>query len=247
MKRTMIVLVVSAGILTSAGRASYTIDGNLSDWGVTPFTDWVPRSPAVYTQTDNVNLYGAMSYSEIFDFEAMYFDSDGSNLYVGVVSSFPLGPVEFAGDLGLDLNGDMTISTHGVVAGLDYAVRLGSPSLGQIVFHPTWSVTNWYLWDDGWQGSPYRASGGVVVGNATVAIQDYPDLEFGTHILEAAIPRNLLPPLDSPVGLHLTTSCGNDSINLQGRAVTIPAPAALVLSSLGLVLVGWLRQRRTLA
>ena len=60
--------------------AAYVIDADLSDWGVTPFVNWLPVGTADHNETDNVNLYGAMGYSEYYDFEALYFDDDLSHI-----------------------------------------------------------------------------------------------------------------------------------------------------------------------
>jgi hypothetical protein len=258
--RRLVVIALVCGAAVSVASASYVIDGSLNDWGVTPFSNWAPAGTADYTQTDNINLYNADTYDEFYDVEAMYFDNDQTKFYFAVVGSYPMQPGAGSGDLGLDLNEDMDISEHGIVTGLEYAIRVGTGTLGQVVLNPDWGDTIHYEWYDGWQGSPYWVtdSTGTVVGMASIAYQYYPGLEDGTYILEGEVSRSLFPNnggnVNDLVGLHWTMWCGNDSINLVGDIdpyeppppPSVPAPAAALLACFGTAILGTLRRRRVM-
>lgn len=47
MRREVVILALLGCALTSTAGAAYTIDGNLSDWGVTPFSQCVPNRSSI--------------------------------------------------------------------------------------------------------------------------------------------------------------------------------------------------------
>jgi hypothetical protein len=169
--------------VTTSRAASYTIDGDLSDWGVTPFSDWVPSGTADYEETDEVDKYTSDGYGSNYDAEALYFDDDKDNYYFAVVTSY-YG--SYNGDLGIDLNNDFTVTaSKGIASGLEYAIELSGSSSGRVLVDPVWSSSS----RD--QGHPRDVLSGTHIGWATVVrVQvDYPPNENKTIIYEISVPR----------------------------------------------------------
>ena len=257
--RLVFAAVVLALALASASQGAYVIDGNLSDWGVTPHVDWVPDSEtASFVEADDINTYGASFYSELYDFEAMYFDFDADNFYVGIVGSYPINGLGGWGDLGFDLNGDFNVGALGNTSGLEYAVLIGSATgadgitTTSVLANPTWSDCIHP------QNLPFTASGGTVLGTADLAVKTYHNDEAQTYmgelyddttVVEIAFARTILPEAvflqlqdeGGVIGLHITQYCGNDALNLTG-VIPVPAPAALLLAGFRVGIVGSLRR-----
>ena len=116
MKKRLVLFAILAlylGLSSTCSYAGYTIDGDLSDWGVSPFVDWTPDNPtADYTQEDNTNRPYSDGFYEPWDLEAIYFDNAISKLdnkhylYFAIVSSSTYASHWASEDLGIDLDGD---------------------------------------------------------------------------------------------------------------------------------------------
>jgi hypothetical protein len=239
--------------LASVSLAGYVIDADLSDWGVTPFSDWLPDSgTADYIQQDDVkNRPDIGGFREIYDFEALFFDDDADNLYFAVVTSNSWSnpyDAQMIGDLCLDFDG-YSIGDLGIVTGLEYAIRL-IVSTGEVLSGTTWQDTGYWTPDTlvYRQNSPWRARTGTVEGSATIAYNEsvtepppyvlYNAPYDNTTIIEIAVSRSILPYLQpgDTVLSHITCYCGNDALNLTG-IVDVPEPATIIFGLFGLGIV----------
>jgi len=147
---------------------AYIIDGNLDDWGVTPFTDWVPDSPNIdWREADDTNRYpgGGLGitvsgFNETRDYEAFYADDDDDYIYWAMVSSVPFDPAfsrtsPRPEDLAMDKDGD-GIYEFGFKIGLVGArTDNGAP-----VQNGVYNVTRWRSQS----GAPYQIKNGSQIG-----------------------------------------------------------------------------------
>jgi len=105
---------------------SFDVDGNLSDWGVTPGSDFQPNA-GIFSWVEDFTDYSNSGYvgpgygGQPFDIEAMYASINNGNLYVAIVAGMPpygsgpkysanetprSSPYYYPGDIGFDLDGD---------------------------------------------------------------------------------------------------------------------------------------------
>ncbi|WP_456433213.1 hypothetical protein, partial [Thermosulfuriphilus sp.] len=209
---------------------SVNVDGDLSDWGVVPGTDWSPLSGAFFAEEDNApnssGYIGPGYGDQPYDVEALYVTWDSAKLYLAIVTGFPQEGRDYnslhfdAGDIAIDKD------TNGTY---DYAFRIAGPEAGNL-----YSVSSWedVYYSSHAEANPYRMDSGVLLGSGFLSYVkwsgwDDNDLASQRYIVEVAIPLSLMP---SPLGhftVHWTVECGNDYLDVQ--AIHTPEPATLIL------------------
>ena len=230
------------GLMVMATYASaYTVDGSLSDWGVTPFSDWVPDSSTanyVVEDYDGTNKepgppgYPDTPYAtEEFDIEAMYFDDfydeslGGMAYFASVVSMGPDGLKDNNGNVEYFI-GDMAIdpTNDGV---FEYGIKVTGPDKGLVYYKPQWhDATDIKPFSPAWfecNGPDSQVMGTADVSYQNAGVKDYPVGCFGTYgcldnyIIEIGVKKAYigLPEQGETNRLHITQNCGNDDIDLE--------------------------------
>ncbi|MCB1735887.1 MAG: PEP-CTERM sorting domain-containing protein [Gammaproteobacteria bacterium] len=218
---------------------AYTIDGNISDWGVYATghaSDWTPNSGVEYAISDqNTNsLYNgnstdgyvvnysfphALGYGDQpYDAEAIYLDYDSTYLYYAVVTGRPEGVSQYpSGDIAFDFGSDgsweygiETRGNNGYNKG--DLVQVSNWALGAI--YPEAGVTEI-------QGGSVVSSNDFVYGSKITDIGQYTYYSDDDHyVMEGRI---ALSDFSLYAGqnftVHWTMGCGNDEIHL---ASTLP-------------------------
>jgi hypothetical protein len=184
--KKMMWIFLASFILCGAGSAhAYVLDGDLSDWGVTPFSDWTPDS-ATADYTVEVNS-GSGHCGDNEGIHAMYMDNDCSYLYFGIVSSNPYGyggnDSIFSEDLGIDFGADGTYQ---------YGADVANAASGLTSSKGLFGMGTWRYQD----GVPYRIKkiestrlGSYELYNSKYSTGGHGDPS--TYILEGRIDRLL--------------------------------------------------------
>lgn len=239
---------LAVALFAAPASASITVDGVLDEWGVTPFVDWNPDSSSAYfTVEDNYNRPGSDPFREIYDLEAMYFDSDADNLYFAIVSSNHYTSGWASEDLAMDLDKD---------GFYEFGLDLAYAPLGQVSTKGVYSVDSWLTY----RGLEYRINKGLKIGIFSVYNKYLGAIEGpGTHtyVLEGSIPRSVFSgyadiTCGSPLKMHfIRITCVKDWITTEGNVSStcstpmIPEPTTLFLMGGGLLAAaGWKRFKK---
>ena len=242
--------VIFAATASAVPTPIYTVDGNLSDWGVSPFVSWSPSSPEVVWDEDNYTGSGAYpNGGEAFDVEALYAEVDSDYLYLALVFSMPQAGVDdpygrpihyFPGDIALDLDNDGSTGEYGY----EFGLGLNSGNEGEIFGMPDWSLPNGSVGFP--ENTPSTIESGTFLADALFAYTNAGDLEGNgtdTYVVEAAI---LLSDIGVEFGagdsflVHYTLDCGNDLIEVEGlitETSSIPEPSTVMGIAMGLMFV----------
>ncbi len=248
------IIIATSIALSAAGAQAYTIDGDISDWGVTATgqaSDWTPNV-GVYSAVSDEGTWGlapgAGGGGQAFDAEAIYLDYDSTYLYYAVVTGRQQSETSLpSGDIAFDFNNNGTSEL-----GIETRGNNGY-STGDLVQVSSWSL-----------GNPYPQSGvaeilsGSTQTNTDFAYSTTPTQNIGQfttngyedhYIMEGRI---ALSEFSLYAGqnftVHWTMGCGNDEIHLSpgftipnsGNSVPLPATSWMF----GAALIGLVGLRR---
>lgn len=273
-KITCIMLGVLFIVCNATSSWAYVMDGDLSDWGVDLFVDWVPDSPtADYVEQDDW-INWPHYYTENVDLEALYFDDDNRYAYVGYVSTLFQHYYPYAGDMALDLDGDGQYEYGICIKGLKEGAGKNRP----LQYLPTWKMPSNSQMDEslvkaagpfhigGWQLGGPNGEGdlSMLTGQHMGDVEAWYTLDWDiegdikgggsavwkwTWTLEMRIDKflfNDLPLSGQVIVLNQTMSCANDYLRLKGDFDhgVIPEPATIFMFTLGALGMGVIRRKR---
>ena len=239
-----LIAVMLVAMMTVPAMA-YTIDGDLSDWGVAPSgysmdDGWkpVPLADIVYVVE---NWYkgpnpGNHPGIEQCDIEAMYVDQDSGNIYLAIITSMPPAGIKYncwigkeilliPGDLSLTIDGEeygvkLTQARGHVEIAEGYEYDLVDAGIGTIFQSPAWvspcpSACAQDLTEVRNIGS------GNSRGTAVVAYEPYTgawswDNGAANYVIEMKVPKTALGiSSNGYADLLATESCANDVISIE--------------------------------
>ena len=232
-----------------------TVDGNLSDWGVSVFADMTPDLGVLYN-IENYPLADRPSGGELYDAEAIYSYRDSYNdLWFAIVTSFPSTGFGYNSitNIASYIPGDLAISMDSLGAGTgeygyEYGFALTDVQPLTLENHNVtpgtlYSVTDWAEGTVLPDNSPtYIVSGSAVsTGQVSYVNAGVTENGFDTWIIEGVISGLPWSNVDgNNAFLHWTQSCGNDAIDLN----PVPEPSTMLLFGIGLAgLAGGIKRK----
>ncbi len=246
--------------LNGSTYAAFTIDGNLSDWGVSRngnVNDWTPNAGIFHTIEDQHSNYLSPGYGgQAYDAEALYAYKDDQNVYVGLATGHnpetaqnPAGNSYGAGDFAFDfgINGQYEMGLNVKPSWDNFGVEAG------IYNNVTWAEG---LWADnaapGYVKSEHPTSilAGDLLGTALLVISDgqtgYGEWINDVHYFyEFSVSLDLLRLAGwqgEKFNIHWTQNCANDSLLVDPPA-PVSEPGILLLLMTGFVgIIGLRRQ-----
>jgi hypothetical protein len=264
MRKLIFLTALAVFAFSLAGSSfAYVIDGNLNDWGVTPFSDWLPNNPgAEFTQENNWNRAPSDPFNESYDLEAFYFDDDVDYLYFGIVTSNPYTSNWASEDMAIDLNGD---------GDYEFGLDVANLPTNALSTKGVYSVNSWA----DIRGVPYQITGGTQLGTYEIYSRHTPPnpwwhaIIYGaaahTYVLEGRVDRSLFGNIAAGTTAELLFSrvtCLKDWITVNGvfnysstgptpptpGPTPIPEPSTMLLLGGGLLGLGrMIRRKRRIA
>ncbi len=259
-KKTAAILGVAAFltavVLQGAAVAGvpYVMDGNLADWGVTPFSDWQPtRSSVNYVVQNNYNGKGSDAFQECYDIEAMYFDDCPKYIFFAVVSSNSYVNGWASEDLALDFSGK-TAAQLLKNGSYKYGADISPLPLETLSTKKLYEVKSWNSVTRDGHVFDYSVKSGTVIGEFQVFNHFAGNIEpgvgnKGTYILEGMIDKSIFGDLTCGMTAELLftrVSCLKDWITVRGTmdAACVPEPSTMVMLGLGALGTGLFGRRK---
>jgi len=224
--------------------ADFVADGNLSEWGLTPGSNWHNSIGAfewTEPQVGNNGYVGPGYGGQTFNVEAMYAHADSNYLYYAIVTGFPEagttynGDKYYPGDILFDLDPRYVPSGSTTPTGkIEFAIETtsydsthphgGKTSQNQGAGSFYWDVTLALAtekWDDVYYPAEIKRNGSNNQADATLMGQTdfaYSNDYYGSshYVIEGIVPLSFFGDPDcSSNTIWWTMTCGNDIGMLQ--------------------------------